>query len=296
MNVLMLKSENPKKIPRRKSMKNVRITGSAINFGNLTGLIGNWQGANGYNMIAVPDQKGEFELLVAQYTENLIINAVPATTPNRGYYTIANLPTLQYATTIVDSSDNSLMHVEGGFWELMDGQANDTYDIFRLASVPHGDAVEAMGRSTVIAGPPVIDTTLSGIPTGVFPSAGYTDPYLFPTKFPGFAPTNPNQTLVDYLKQQEASGLKVTQTVELTVSTQNNAGGMTNIPSLTANASPTQFDATFWIETLTDGKGNTMQQLQYTQRILIDFPISTSVPGATIVWPHINVNTLTLSS
>lgn len=275
-------------------MKDVRITNP--DFGNLTGLIGTWQGANGFNMIAVPNQKGDFELLVAPYTETLVVNAVPATTPNRGYYTIANLPTLQYATTILDSTDNTLMHVEGGFWELMDGQANDTYDIFRLASVPHGDAVEAMGRSSVIPGPPTIDPKLSGIPTGVFPTAGYTDTYLFPFKYPAFDPTSPNQTLINYLKQQEESGLKVTKTVQLTVSTQNDAGGMTNIPSLTANANPTQFDATFWLETLEDGKGNITQQLQYSQRILIDFPISTSVPGATIIWPHINVNTLTLSA
>lgn len=281
-------------------MQNVRITG-AIDYGNLTGLIGTWQGANGFNLIAVPDQAGEFNLLVAPYTETLVVNALPATTPNRGLQMIANLPTLQYATTIIDLEDNVLMHAENGFWELVSEiPQNNGFDIFRLASIPHGDAVQTMGTSTVIQGPPVIDTTLSAMPLGDLPaiggqtSAGYTDPYIFPPKYPDFFPTSPNRTLVNFLAAQEKNGLKVTQTVELKVSTQNN-GGINNIPSLTTNANATQFDATFWIETLEDSSGNTSMQLQYSQRIMIAFPIKTSYSGQTILWPHINVNTLTLA-
>lgn len=280
--------------------QNVRITGPDIDFGNLTGLIGTWQSSNGFNMIAVPDQMGNFGLLVAPYTETLVINAVPATTPNRGIYTIANLPTLQYATTIMNITDPnapSLMHVECGFWELVDPTANDTYDIFRLATIPHGDSVEAMGKSSKFPGPPKIDPTLSGLPTGALPTtAGYTDTYLFPFKYPKFNPASPNKTLIEYLANQEKNGLKVTETVELTVSTLNNAGGMNNIASLQDNANPTQFDATFWLETLVDEKGNYTQQLQYSQRILIEFPIQRNAPGETIIWPHINVNTLTLTN
>ena len=73
----------------------VRLHGSEIDFGNLAGLVGTWTGANGFNMIAVPDQQGEFTLLVDSYIENLVVNAVPATTPNRGYKIIENIPTLQ---------------------------------------------------------------------------------------------------------------------------------------------------------------------------------------------------------
>lgn len=283
-------------------MQNVRIT-SQIDYGNLTGLIGTWQGGNGFNMIAVPDQKGEFTLLVAPYTETLIVNALPATTPNRGLQTIANLPTLQYSTTIIDQEDNILMHAENGFWELLNDTAgNMGFDIFRIASIPHGDALEAMGVSSVYDGPPKIDTTLSGLPVGDLPaidgktSAGYTDPYLFPVKYPAFFPTNPNKTLVDYLEEQkEKHGRTVTKTVELKISSQNN-GGITSIASLTTNANPTQFDATFWIETVTDTAGNITQQLQYSQRIMMSFPIKNNYSGQTIVWPHINVNSLTLTT
>lgn len=278
-------------------VQDVRIHGDAIDFGNLTGLAGNWQGANGFNMIAVPDQKGEFGLLVAPYTELLIINMVPATTPNRGLTVIENIPTLQYSTTISDSINHGLMHVECGFWELASlSQRNAGFDIFRIASVPHGDAVEAMGHSAVTDGPPVIDTGLSGLPTGDLPPlSGYTDPYLFGGEFPDFSPEFPNKTLVKYLEDQEKSGLRVTRTVTLRVSTQNK-GGINNIASLQTNANPVQFDATFWIETVENESGDIrFQQLQYSQRIMIEFPIKSDLSGQTIAWPHINVNTLTLT-
>jgi hypothetical protein len=250
-------------------------------------------------MIAMPNQQGGFELLVDSYTETLVVNEVPATTPNRGYRIIENIPTLQYSTTISETPTGALMHVECGFWELSDPAINGGFDIFRIASVPHGNAVEAMGNSSVIPGPPTIDPALNGEPTGDLPPlAGYKDPYGFPFKYPGFSPETPNQTLIDYLANQQANRLTVTQTIVLQVSTQN-MGGMSNIASLRPSSTqidviPTQFDATFWLETLKDENGNTFQQLQYSQRVLLEFPVQQDQPGQTIVWPHINVNTLTM--
>lgn len=282
--------------PLELGSQDVRLYGAEINFGNLAGLVGNWQGANGFNMIAVPNQKGDFELLVAPYTESLTVAAVQATTPNRGLIVIENIPTLQYTTTIVDSTTNGLMHVECGFWELAGfPERNNGFDIFRIASVPHGNAVEAMGVSSVTNGRPVIDPCLSGLPVGDLPDLnGYTDPYIFPS--PGFSASTPNETLIKYLDDQEANGQTVTKTVTLHVSTRNK-GGINNIASLRTNAKPTQFDATFWIETVEDAStGESFQQLQYSQRIMIEFPIQSDLSGQTIVWPHINVNTLTLTS
>lgn len=282
--------------PLELGSQDVRLHGAEINFGNLAGLVGNWQGANGFNMIAVPNQKGDFQLLVAPYTENLTVAAVQATTPNRGLIVIENIPTLQYSTVILDSTDNSLMHVECGFWELAGApERNAGFDIFRIASVPHGNAVEAMGVSSVTGGRPVIDPSLSGMPVGDLPDLnGYTDPYIFPS--PGFSASSPNETLIQYLNAQEAKGQTVTKTVTLHVSTRNK-GGLSNIASLRTNANPTQFDATFWIETVEDSNtGESFQQLQYSQRIMIEFPIQSDLSGQTIVWPHVNVNTLILQS
>lgn len=273
----------------------VRLHGDEIDFGDLSNLAGHWQGANGFNMIAVPDQKGGFELLVAPYTETLIINKVPATTPNRGMDVIENIPTLQYSTTITVSGVGSLMHVEGGFWELSDPTLNDGFNIFRIASVPHGNAVEAMGNSSKMAGRPNIDASLSGLPTGDIPPSqkmGYIDHYIGRPTYPDFSPSKPNATLIKYLDDQEKQGLKVVATTQLQVSTLNK-GGIANIASLQGRVTASQLDATFWIEILRDQKGNTYRQLQYSQRTLIEFPVSQDLPGQTIVWPHINVNTLT---
>ncbi len=276
----------------------VRLQGPEIDFGNITGLIGHWQGANGFNMIAVPDQKGGFGLLVEAYTEDLTVTAVPVTTPNRGLTVIENIPTLQYSTVInelVDGQTESIIHVEGGFWELNEApERNNGFDIFRIASVPHGNAVEAMGVSSVTQGPPAIDPSLGGAPTGDLPTLpGYQDPYGFPTKFPNFIPDMPNKTLIDFLAAQQANGQTVTETVTLHVSTRNK-GGIANISSIRRNANATEFDATFWIETVQDKSGETFKQLQYSQRVMIEFPIDGDLPGQTICWPHINVNTLTL--
>ncbi|HYW15109.1 MAG TPA: heme-binding protein [Allosphingosinicella sp.] len=273
----------------------VRLHNDEIDFGDLSNLAGHWQGANGFNMIAVPNQKGGFELLVAPYTETLIITKVPATTPNRGMEVIENIPTLQYSTTITVLGTGSLMHVEGGFWELSDPTLNDGFNIFRIASVPHGNAVEAMGNSSKMAGRPNIDSTLSGLPTGDIPpgqAAGYMDEYIGHQVYPNFSPVTPNDTLIQYLDGQILQGFKVVATTQLQVSTLNR-GGIANIASLQGKVTPSQFDATFWIEILRDQNGNVYRQLQYSQRTLIEFPVSQDKPGQTIVWPHINVNTLT---
>ncbi len=267
---------------------------TAIDYGALTGLIGTWVGNQGYNMIALPNQQGGFGLLVAPYTETLTITAVPATTPDRGLTSIVQIPTLQYATTISDSRDNALMHVEAGFWETMPAADNGGFDIFRLATIPHGDALTAMGSSSTYAGAPTIDQTLSGVPTGALPQVnGYLDVYGPPFEFANYSPSYPNHYLAYVLQQQQAGGISVTSTTELSISTLNQ-GGITNIAMVSDNTPTTQFDATWWIETLVDAAGNTTQQLQYSQRTLMSFPIKSDAPGTTIVWPHININTLTL--
>lgn len=273
----------------------VRFHREDIDFGNLTRLAGYWQGSDGFNMIAVPDQKGDFELLVAPYTETLVVEKVQATTPNRGMKVIENIPTLRYNTTISESDTGALMHVEAGFWERSNASLNNGFDIFRIASIPHGNAVEAMGKSSVTAGPPAIDPKLSGMPTGVLPKRfGYTDVYMT-TSVGGFKPTSPNQILISTLAAQKKAGLTVVETVTLNVSTKN-AGGISNIASLRGNVNATQVDATYWIERLEDTKGNVFYQLQYSQRVLIEFPVNGNKPGETIVWPHISVNTLKLVS
>lgn len=267
----------------------------AKKYGPLSGLIGTWSGNQGVNLIAVPNQKGDFTLLVAPYYETITVTALSSPTPNRGLKTIEQIPTLMYSLMIHDARDNSLMHAENGIWELLDGsEDNDGYNLARMGSVPHGDALMCLGNSSETNGRPNINGTLSSLPTGegLPPVLGYTDVYTPNTYVDGFTTALPNQYLIDHLNTQEAAGQKVIHTTNLLVSTENN-GGINNIPSITKNANATKMNAQFWIETVQDSNtGQTFQQLQYSQNITIDFPVRLSKPGTTIHWPHINVNTL----
>jgi hypothetical protein len=263
-------------------------------FGPLSQLIGTWTGNKGVNLIAVPDQKGEFKLLVAPYYETLTVTPLSSPTPNRGLKTIEQIPTLMYSLRIHNSLDNSLMHAENGIWELLDGSPdNNGYNLARISTIPHGDAVMALGNSSVTNGRPNIDKTLSSLPTGNLPPIfGYADVYT-PTIVPGFTNATPNTYLTNYLDAQEKAGQVITSTTTLAVSTIDTGGGINNIPSINKNADATDFLSFHWIETVKDNKtGKTFQQLQYSQKTNIDFPIKTNKPGETIHWAHINVNTL----
>ncbi len=263
-------------------------------FGPLSQLIGTWTGNNGVNLIAVPDQKGEFTLLVAPYYETLTVTPLSSPTPNRGLTTIEQIPTLMYNLIIHNSIDNSLMHAENGIWELLDGSSdNDGYNLARITTIPHGDAIMALGNSSVTTGRPDIDITLSSLPTGNLPPIfGYEDVYNS-TIVQGFNNATPNTYLTNYLDNQEKNGQVISSTTNLAVSTANTGGGINNIPSVNKNADATDFNSIFWLETVNDqNTGKSFQQLQYSQNTTIDFPIKSNSPGETIHWAHINVNTL----
>jgi hypothetical protein len=66
------------------------------------------------------------------------------------------------------------------------------------------------------------------------------------------------------------------------------SGGMVNIPFVVKNANATQMDAIFWIEKVSrpsyDDRGMDFLQLQYVQRVILDFD--------KLHWPHVSVATL----
>jgi hypothetical protein len=263
-------------------------------YGPLSNLMGIWSGNKGVNLIAVPDQKGSFKLLVAPYSETLTITALSSPTPNRGLTKIDQIPTLMYSLSIYNSLDNSLMHAENGIWELIDPTDNEGFNLARITTVPHGDAVIAMGNSSVTP-QPAIDTKLSSLP---FLSPGetfqlpldYTQAYEAPI-VNGFDNQFPNTYLNNYLQAQLNSGMKINSSTNLVVST-DNLGAVSNIPSQKKNAVATKFNSVFWLESMVDTDGNPFMQLQYSQNTTIDFPIKGTPAGKTIHWPHINVNTL----
>jgi hypothetical protein len=62
-----------------------------------------------------------------------------------------------------------------------------------------------------------------------------------------------------------------------------------NIPFVQKNANATALDAIFWVEWVRLPEGRTFLQLQYVQRVILDF---LQLDGRTIDWPHVSVATL----
>ena len=74
----------------------------------------------------------------------------------------------------------------------------------------------------------------------------------------------------------------------------NGGGGSENIPFVQKNADIPRVTATFWIETVQRPGGGSFLQLQYTQTVLLNFPVQvTGKPqGPNLSWPHVTVATL----
>ena len=261
--------------------------------GPLSELVGTWMGT-GWNLIAVPDKTRQkpFLLLRAPVIETLTVAPLGGAVPNRGDSETQLIFGVQYEQRISSAVDNKPLHVENGMWLLVDGQDGL---IARQSSVPHGDAILALGSAFHVDGPPPIAPVNSlPFPVGqpdqrIDDPKGYAAPYFEPV--PGFNSLNPNEFLLKTLDAQH-----VVSTVTLLVSTKK-AGAVTNIPFLVKNANPTSLESIFWIETVEDrDTGAQFQQLQYTQTVNLEFPPSDrpdpSKPEPMVVWPHISVATL----
>jgi hypothetical protein len=183
-------------------------------------------------------------------------------------------------------------------------------DVARLASIPHGNSVLALGRSERHNGMPPIPP-VSGLPSGRFEDVSTpdydfkSDPYLEPYKhyidhpfmgnvtvpgFPGFSPADMN-AILRFANQ----GVKIVRTTTLTVDTNQKSGGISNVPFSVREAEPVSMKSTFWIQELAedDGTGKPKMRLQYSQVVMLNFfhPREDEFPGR-VVWPHISIATL----
>ncbi|UOQ69196.1 heme-binding protein [Hymenobacter volaticus] len=262
-------------------------------------------GARGWNMIALPYQHApappagfKFRVLMNQYNEELIFSFVDDDMPNRGLSRPGEpdfdqfVVTLDYQQKItqVEAQDRPdsgglaglsglPIHHEPGLW-LYDKnrrvkedhiQGNNVteveLDVARLASIPHGNSVLALGTSAVHKGMPAIPP-LSGLPAGRFENvltadydfrdATAPDPYLEPYKhyiahpfmgnaggipgFPGFNPADMNQIL-----RFANQGVNIVRTTTLSVDTTRKRAGITNAPFSVREAEPVSMKSTFWI-------------------------------------------------
>ncbi|MDF1793734.1 MAG: heme-binding protein [Thalassobaculaceae bacterium] len=284
----------------------------------------------GWNMIALPFAAGEFNyrVLVNQYDEKLRFNLVDAGVPNRGIS--GETQTNQFVVTVdylqqikqISAADNPVsgqagppdlpIHHEPGLFLHMKNETTDGLNIARLATIPHGDSVLALGRSFPgpFPGAPRIDD-ISGLPIGVTPDVD-TNPYLAPYKafhdapfkgvvtapgFPGFDPVHPNRLL-----ELHNSTVEIEQTTVLHFDTTlgadlgafgvtEAASGIFNIPFVIKQANATQMTSTFWINELKGVTGEKRLQLQYSQTVMLDFFPRRDGEGL-IKWPHVSIATL----
>lgn len=273
----------------------------------------------GWNMIALPfgrppsaTFKPPYRLLMNQYNENLIFDLVDKAVPNRGIAPAADptpadqlLVTLDYeqgikqivaedfpATGLGGPADAAIHHEPGLFLHMTDPLDEDSTDIARLATIPHGDSVLAMGTVKVIDGPPEIPT-LNALPLGVDRDVE-TNRYLQPYKhfrdspFRGlFDPLDPTALLT-----AANQGVDIIRTTELTFDSTLDTGRVSNIPFVTRQANASEMKSTFWIQEVRQEDGSTALRLQYLQIVQLDFfPRFDGGPGK-IKWPHVSINTM----
>jgi len=272
------------------------------NLGLLGELPGTWVGS-GFNLVSLPDQQNGnvFRVKVNATRETLSFTTIGGQIPNRG--SVENdisFVGLHYFQQVTDAITNGGLHVEPGLWLNMPKEGAPPSDdplqqqLVRLGTIPHGDTILALSTVLLdIAGPPEIAVeNTTPIPFGsTTPFPTVNDPYLQP--FSDAAATLQSLLAIDPAAIQDPNlvlktaiaGQDITNTKVIVISTsgvQNT--GMTNVPFVVNNANAVSLDAIFWIETVSQAGGNPFLQLQYTQRIILDF--------ANVHWPHISVATL----
>ncbi|WP_234401366.1 heme-binding protein [Pseudoalteromonas sp. T1lg23B] len=133
--------------------------------GPLSQLPGVWKNSgqfhgHGWNMIALPFPSGDhdYRLLNNQYNETLTFQLVDKNVPNRGMNGDQEVFTVDYVQAIdqiaaADFPESGLageaglaIHHEPGLWLHMKNHTTGELDIARLSSIPHGDAVMALGK------------------------------------------------------------------------------------------------------------------------------------------------------
>jgi hypothetical protein len=267
--------------------------------GALANLPGHWAG-EGFNLIARPNfqHNNDIFLELNLTKESLTFNTIGSPIPNRGsQQDDITLFGLHYLQQISDRTTGGALHIEPGIWINIPGTKDPAAGptITRLASIPHGDAINVHGTSSSVDGPPDIKPTNTvpfsiGSPTPTpgtpnsFPEYDLSHPNSFrtrpvPAEITQEMVHNPNALLKAATKDQT-----ITHTETLSISTHPH-GSVGNIPFVDQNAKAAVVSAFFWIETIKPPSGPTHMQLQYSQTVLLDF--------LGLSWPHVTVATLT---
>lgn len=294
-----------------------------VDLGPLKQLVGEWESvpltstspdgvvqslAAGWNVISVPGGTN-FVFEVIPYKENLKFSAVAVQAGNRGPVLngtqfdqeIFGLFYEQQIVSVCDTefcnsrgfSNGTVIHAETGLF-LYITNYNGGFSIARLGTVPHGNALLALGASSETENPgtkffPSISAKGVNLDGSALAMLGYNDQIIGIPQFKEFNQVDPNIFLQSTLETIVGSG-SITSMTTLDMSTQNPdaTGGILNIPFIQSNVTATTMDATFWLENITGGSETEL--LQYSQTINLMFPpVGTVTP---IIWPHITISTL----
>ena len=279
--------------------------------GPLAKLRGTWKGT-GFNQIwrpfdGLPQQDRFLEL--NETSEILQFVEIQGDIPNRGLLqadiTLHGLTYLQRINdvNVLQNGKPTGIHIEPGIWVRIPNTTNpqDPETVARLANIPHGTSLVAQGSATVSNAAPVFPA-VSITPFTIappnnpiqFPETNLATPTTFRTP-PGDIPhvTQPMVDNPNVVLAAGTAGKKITSLTTLAISTidlnpPTSGGGTSNIAFLQGaaggpNAQAARMDATFWIEEF-DDKGHIKLQLQYSQRVLLNFN--------GLSWPHVSVATL----
>jgi hypothetical protein len=282
--------------------------------GPLAELPGLWMGT-GFNMISRPDfqQKQPFFLEINGTQETLEFTKIGGQIPNRGSkQNDLFLNGIHYLQEVSDCETHGALHIEPGLWIFVPPTTVPSVTeptVVRQATIPHGDSLLAQSTLVLdVKGGPKIDPVdsfpftdavippLTGTPKNPVTNEAYLSQFsegkLSACCLP--AGLNLNVVVKDPTEVLRAAikGQNILHTVVIAISTAAAAGssGILNIPFVASNANALQMDAIFWIEIVQPTDGEVFLQLQYVQRVILDFPPAPT--AANIHWPHISVATL----
>jgi hypothetical protein len=294
-------------------------------------------GGRGWNCIAVPfiadppagpvpppGRPIDYRLLVNRFNEELRFSTVDDDVPNRGVSSDRSrnvdqfLVALDYeqkisqtavadrpASKIHGQPGDAIHHEPGLFLNMVDNPTTpvNTLPLARLGTIPHGDALLALGTAREREGndPPVIPQ-FPGLPVGVPPNLAspYLEPYRFfnQNRFEGvYDPTKPTELLDRRFFAgtpfADDPANKIKKTTEFVFDTTFGSGGIHNIPFVINQANATEMKFQMWIFEMEakDSAGDPVLILQYAQLVFLDFFPRFGEPGL-IRWPHVSINTL----
>jgi hypothetical protein len=293
----------------------------------------------GWNCIALPfiAQDGpppapsgtrpiDYRLLCNQFNETLKFDIVDDDIPNRGIdlartqNTDELVVSLDYEQGITQiaaedspvsglagTPDTAIHHEPGLFLYTKDHAAtpDNPFDVARLGTIPHGDALLALGRTSLDRsgeGPSI--PAVSGLPIGG--PGSITSPYLAPYQhfhqnlFRGiYDPTTPASLLsrgsvgaspFTGTPFDPAHTIKKVRTFEFDTTFAN--GGIHNVPFVISQANATEMRFTLWLIDLVDAHGNKFLVMQYLQVVFLDFFDRFDGQPGQIRWPHVSINTM----